>query len=62
MLLLHVVGDCYMEQELLYKDLYFDGKNWSDESLEIMEDMLAVWDAGHRIVICHPNLVFCINL
>ncbi len=47
-----------MEQELVYKDLHFDGKNWSEESLEIMEDMLAVWDSGHRIVICHPNHVF----
>jgi len=47
-----------MKQELIYKDLHYDGKNWSEESLEIMEDMLAVWDSGHRIIICHPNKVF----
>ena len=51
-------GDIAMEQELVYKDLNFDGINWSKDSLEIMEDMLAVWDSGHRIVICHPNQVF----
>ena len=45
-------------EELVYKDLIFDGKNWSAESLEMMEDMLAVWDAGHGIVVCHPNKVF----
>ncbi len=47
-----------MEQELVYKELHFDGKSWSEESLEIMQDMLEVWDSGHRVVICHPNQVF----
>jgi len=47
-----------MKQDLIYKDLHYDGTNWSEESLEIMEDMLAVWDSGHRIIICHPNKVF----
>ncbi len=47
-----------MKQELIFKDLHFDGKNWSDESLRIMEDMLAVYDSGHTIIICHPNIVF----
>ena len=47
-----------MEQELSYKDLNFDGKSWDEESLRIIEDMLEVWDSGHRIIICHPNKVF----
>ena len=47
-----------MKQDLIYKELHFDGKKWSEESLEIMEDMLEVWDSGHRIIICHPNKVF----
>lgn len=47
-----------MEQELIYQDLHFDGKKWDDKSINIMEDMLEVWDSGHRIIICHPNQVF----
>ena len=45
-------------KDLRYKDLLFDGKKWTDESIQMMKDMLEVWDAGHGIIICHPNKVF----
>lgn len=47
-----------MEENLIYKDLHFNGKEWDEDSIRIINDMLEVWDSAHRIIICHPNCVF----
>ena len=46
--------------ELNYKDLHYSAEEnkWDDESISIIQDMLEVWDSEHRIVICHPNVIF----
>ena len=46
--------------ELNYKNLYYNAKEkkWDDESIWIIRDMLEVWDCEHRIIICHPNVIF----
>ena len=49
-----------MKEKINYESLHYieSQKRWDDKSLQAIQDMLEVWDDMHKIVICHPNIIF----
>jgi hypothetical protein len=44
--------------DINYEKLHIGGDNWNERSLYLIKETLSVWDNDHKIIICHPNIVF----